>query len=258
MKKYIHVLVFVFIMGLGAPVALAQTPIRITDDNSIGWGMVNANLVLSAKNSVLADVSIRRANGAMQQNQYRVTLNHKVDNNLTVGAGASYIVTAPYGDYPIAANGVNFPERRVFEQAILNTNYARVAIQQRLRLEQRWVARQVAGQGSKQDGWNQLQRVRYLLRTTVPLSQKTMKDGTLYGVVFDEIMIGFGKKVNQNIFDQNRFAALLGYRFNGKISLEAGFFNQILQQGREVNNQEVFQRNRGVMVNMNMTLKVGK
>jgi hypothetical protein len=56
-------------------------------------------------------------------------------------------------------------------------------------------------------------------------------------------MIGFGKNVAENIFDQNRIGILFGYRFSPKVRLEAGYLNQIVQLGREINNQNVFQYN---------------
>jgi hypothetical protein len=67
--------------------------------------------------------------------------------------------------------------------------------------------------------------------------------------IYDEILIGFGANVNENIFDQNRFGVLLGYKYNNSFRLEAGFLNQRVQLGREVNNQNVFQNNSGIIVN---------
>jgi hypothetical protein len=59
----------------------------------------------------------------------------------------------------------------------------------------------------------------------------------------------FGQNVNANVFDQNRIGVLLGYRFNKHIRLEAGYLNQIVQFGRQINGQAVFQNNNGVIVN---------
>ena len=90
-----------------------------------------------------------------------------------------------------------------------------------------------------------------MFRLQVPLKGKEIKDKTPYLATYDEIFIGFGKNVNENIFDQNRFGILLGYRFNPSIRIEAGYLNQILQLGREVNNRNVFQQNNGIIVNAN-------
>ena len=62
-------------------------------------------------------------------------------------------------------------------------------------------------------------------------------------------MIGFGKNVNDNIFDQNRIGLLVGYRFSTLFRLEGGYFNHILQLAREVDNKNVFQYNQGIIMN---------
>ena len=51
------------------------------------------------------------------------------------------------------------------------------------------------------------------------------------------------------MFDQNRIMFLLGYKFNKKFKLEAGYLNVIQQLGREVNGSNVFQHNNGLLVN---------
>lgn len=81
-------------------------------------------------------------------------------------------------------------------------------------------------------------------RIDVPLDK--MKK--LYVAAFDEIFIGFGKNVGQNIFDQNRIAVLVGYNLSKSIRLEGGFLNQTVQLGRQVEGKNVFQYNNGLMM----------
>ena len=76
--------------------------------------------------------------------------------------------------------------------------------------------------------------------------------------LYEEIFIGFGKNVNENIFDQNRIGILLGYRFNPIVRIEAGYLNRILQLGREVNNRNVFQQNNGIILNANFNIDLTK
>ena len=54
------------------------------------------------------------------------------------------------------------------------------------------------------------------------IKSKEIIDKTAYLAIYDEVFIGFGKNVNENIFDQNRVGILLGYRFNPSIRIEAG------------------------------------
>jgi hypothetical protein len=83
----------------------------------------------------------------------------------------------------------------------------------------------------------------------IPLKGKVVEDKTPYIAIYDELFIGFGKNVNENIFDQNRVGILLGYRFTPFFKIEGGYLNQILQLGREVNNNNVFQYNNGIIIN---------
>ena len=85
-------------------------------------------------------------------------------------------------------------------------------------------------------------RFRYLFKTQYNFTPK------LYAVAADEIFIGAGKNVGVNIFDQNRIFLLAGFKLNKYITLEGGYFNQTLQQGRRINNNTIMQRNNGVVL----------
>jgi hypothetical protein len=81
-----------------------------------------------------------------------------------------------------------------------------------------------------------------MLRLQLPVYQK------LYVAAYDEIFVGFGGNIGENIFDQNRFGALVGYTFNKNFRAEGGYLNQIVQLGREVGGKNVFQKNNGFIV----------
>jgi hypothetical protein len=88
-----------------------------------------------------------------------------------------------------------------------------------------------------------------MFRIQIPLKGNAINDKTPYLAAYDELFIGFGRNVNENVFDQNRLGFVLGYKINKNIKLEAGYINQILQLGREVNSKNVFQYNNGVILN---------
>ncbi len=75
-----------------------------------------------------------------------------------------------------------------------------------------------------------------------------------YLAFYNELFIGFGENVAVNIFDQNRIAFLAGYRLNKSIRVEAGYLNQILQFGRTIDSKNVFQNNKGFILNSYFTL----
>lgn len=59
-----------------------------------------------------------------------------------------------------------------------------------------------------------------------------------------------------NIFYQNRLAVLPGYKLNKIIKFEAGYLNQIIQQGKRVNDKAVFQYNNGFMLATHLSFDI--
>lgn len=116
-------------------------------------------------------------------------------------------------------------------------------------LEQRWIGRYSSAALTKEDDFFYVNRLRYMFRMQLPLKGTTMADKTPYAALYDEIFLGFGKNVNENVFDQNRVGAVLGYRFSPMFRAEAGFISQIAQLPREVTGRNVFQYNNGLLVN---------
>jgi len=84
----------------------------------------------------------------------------------------------------------------------------------------------------------------------IPLNGNTIGDKTPYAAIYDEIFLGFGENVNENVFDQNRLGILLGYRFSSKVRIEGGFLSQIVQLPREVTGRNVFQYNNGLILSI--------
>jgi hypothetical protein len=119
----------------------------------------------------------------------------------------------------------------------------------RFMLEQRFVGKYSSTTLTKEDDYSFVNRIRYMFRMQLPLQKNATSNHAPYLVMYDEIFIGFGKNVGENVFDQNRIGVLFGYKFNDLIKIEGGYLNQIVQLGREVNSKNVFQYNSGVMLN---------
>lgn len=223
---------------------------RASESNSIGWYGLFMNYKLDDKWSIHGEVQIRRTEWitSPQQNLYRTGVNFKFHPQVTFRTGYAFADTFNYGTEPIQGNGIRFPEHRLFQMLLINNPLGRVALSHRLMLEQRWVGRSLDPKATKFDEWVYTNRMRYMLRADFPLQGPTLDNGEPYIAVYDEILIGFGKNVNQNVFDQNRFAVVGGYRFSGKYRIEGGYFNQTLQFGRLVGGQNYFQHNTGLVL----------
>lgn len=222
---------------------------RVNDYNNTNWLQSFNTFNLNKKWSLHLEYQWRRTDGLnnWQQSLLRIGANYKLNDNITAHLGYGWIETFTYGDYPIAPNGT-FPEHRVYEQIIFRQPVNKFIFSHRVRIEQRWLGRVKAGTAGNREieDWFFLHRFRYQFRMQHPFYAKGVKQ--LYGAAADELFIGADKKLGVNIFDQNRIFLLLGYKLNKKLSLEAGYFNQTLQQGRRINNNTIIQRNNGVVL----------
>lgn len=233
------------------PHAEAQNT-RISNDNTIGWFNYFGTFKLNNKFSLHTEYQWRRAELTQQAQQglLRVGVNYALHNTVQLRVGYAWIETFPYGEIPINGMGKDFTEHRLYQMLTLNgSKINKLEIQHRLMLEQRWIGRYSSPTLTSEDDWLYMNRLRYMLRLQMPLKGDAIKDKTPYAAVYNEVFVGFGKNVNENVFDQNRLGVLLGYRFNSTLRMEGGYIGQTLQLGREVNNQNVFQYNNGLILN---------
>ncbi len=244
-------LIFTFILCFQISLGIAQQ--RISDNNNKGWYTILGTIKFAPKWSVHLEYQWRRDNYITnwQQSLLRTGINYQLHENVIVRLGYAWIETFPYGDYPINKFGKQFTEHRTYQVITTNQKIGRFDLSNRYMIEQRWLATYNNAGSTKPDNWTYLNRIRYMGRIQTALKGKTITDKTPYAAVYDEIMIGFGQNVGQNIFDQNRLGLLLGYRFNKQVRIEGGYFNQILQLGyrEKITGQNIIQHNTGFIIN---------
>ena len=223
---------------------------RITDKNTISWYAYTGTFNINKIWSIHTEYQCRRDNIVTdwQQSLLRTGINYKVNQKLSLRAGYAWIETYNYGDIPINSFGKQFTEHRAYQMATINDKMGTVELSHRFMLEQRWIGRYTKASLPKEDEYFFVNRLRYMYRMQIPLKGKTIADKTTYAAIYDEIFLGFGKNVNENVFDQNRLGVVLGYRFSSKMRIEGGFLSQIVQLPREVTGRNVFQYNTGVIL----------
>ncbi|MEN9743790.1 MAG: hypothetical protein RLZZ65_1595 [Bacteroidota bacterium] len=186
------------------------------DDQFNGWAVYQGNHHLNGKFDLYTEYQFRRSNGFTdwQQSLTRIGLDYKYNANCTFSAGYGWIVTFPYGAQPIAAQT---NENRIWQQVNLKQQIGSVQIQQRYRLEQRFIDTIFR------------QRVRYRAQLILPLQDAYQAKGKgLFANVNDEVFLGFGKGIGKNVLDQNRFIAALGYKFSPDFNIQVGYLNQMV------------------------------
>lgn len=110
--------------------------------------------------------------------------------------------------------GVQISENRMWEQFIMRNNLGRCLFEHRYRLEQRWI--QVGNNNRYID------RVRYLLRVTVPINRKEIEKHTLFMSFYDEVFM----HVSSTPFDRNRLYVAIAYQFLSNANLQIGYLAQ--------------------------------
>ena len=229
---------------------------RLSTYERIGWYNYFGSFMLHNKISIHTEYQYRRENiiTHWQQGLLRLGVNYHFNSDVLIRMGYAWIETFPYGELPVNGLGKDFTEHRIFQMIQLLQRAGTVNISHRYMLEQRFVGRYSSPFLHQEDEFPLLHRMRYMIRLQIPISGSGIDDRSTYIACFNEIFIGFGNNVNANIFDQNRIGIMAGYRFNSKLRLEAGYLNQIIQFGRQLNGLNIFQYNNGIIINTNVNI----
>ena len=248
-----------FLIGVTNMSLIAQNT-RQNEYNTIGWYNYFGTFKLDEKFSLHTEYQFRRDNliTDKQQELLRLGVNYQLNPKIQFRLGYAWIETYAYGETPINSFGRDFTEHRAFQMITINDKASIIDLSHRFMLEQRWVGRYSNANVTSEDQFPLLNRFRYMFRVQIPLKGKSLENKTPYLAIYDEIFLGFGENVNENIFDQNRLGILIGYKFNNTVRIEAGYLNQILQLGREVDKRNVFQNNNGFIINTNFSFDLSK
>jgi hypothetical protein len=221
--RFRHLICAIFALTFSSSPAKSQ--LRQTADNFNAWFTYAGDVEFTEHWGATYDFAMRRSGPVSEPYALfaRGGITYAVNPSVRLTAGLSRSETWPYGEVPIA---YRTPERRAWEQLQLTQTIGRVSVAHRYRLEQRW-------QGHKDPpsdevtNWVRSSRFRYQLRATLPLEGKTLDPHEWYFTGADEVFISFGSNVQYNVFDQNRAAIALGYKFNKVFRFEAGYMEQL-------------------------------
>ncbi|MCB0516770.1 MAG: DUF2490 domain-containing protein [Chitinophagales bacterium] len=132
------------------------------------------------------------------------------NNNILLGYG--FILSKPYQNNEKTST----KEHRIFQQYIHLQSIGRVFIQNRYRLEERFVENDFK------------MRFRYFMGFNIPLNQRSMLPRTVYLSFYDEIFLN----LNAPVFDRNRAYGALGYKIDHNFRIEAGYMFQQYEGSR--------------------------
>ena len=178
------------------------------------WGMLFNQTRFHNKWSLHSEVQFRsyEINPNTEQLLIRGGVNFHANPGLIFTAGYGWI-TNYINDENVFKDQV-VDESRIWEQVILRNNTGRVYFEHRYRFEQRWITTSV--------NTNYRNRLRYLLRLTIPLNNKEVKKNTLFVGLYNEVFIN----LTNSPFDRNRLYGALGYQVNSSTNIQIGYLLQ--------------------------------
>ncbi len=161
-----------------------------------------------------------------QQNLFRLGAIYYLSGSKNISGGYALVNTfsASAADF--------FKENRIWEQYQVNKKWrdGKHTITHRFRLEQRWVEKIISVDDDAVSlGSDYQNRLRYLNRNLFHLTNLKSTNEELYLVLQNEFFFNLGSnKVNDKIFDQNRFLIGLGLNYNNNARLELGYLNHYI------------------------------
>ncbi|MFD2786239.1 DUF2490 domain-containing protein [Hymenobacter rubripertinctus] len=161
-----------------------------------------------------------RTNGVLRQFFYtelKAGVSYGVAKNFNLLLGGGRYSTANYRDLKAGALNV---ERRLWQQLVLTQFTARLKLEHRYRIEQRWFRFRddVVPAGA----FVYRNRLRYRFNAFLPLNHQTFTDKTVFLSAYNEVFFN----PRGPFFERNRLYAGAGYQFDQHWTAQAGWVNQ--------------------------------
>lgn len=183
----------------------------------------NSIALLNPKLSVQFEAEGRRFFETNERHHFitHSRLHYRVDPQFNVGGGITY--SRQSSQFPVREDNLVVPEVRLVQEGNYNIPVSkRVSIQQRLRIDNRFIRRNNGRE--LLEGYYFNFRFRYRLQSSILLNKDLGKQPTILKIS-NEVMVNAGSRIVYNIFDQNRIYIGVEKRFSKSISGEIGYLN---------------------------------
>jgi len=190
---------------------------EVLKDNG-SWFTIS-NKVTVSDNFYIANVFQQRRVDFLDKTQAFLvapSINYKISKNLTIGVGYLFFQNYPNG---VSSGSLKKNENRYFQDLVLTSNTGKFNFNNRLRFEQRAIEKI---ENNEINGRVKVNRLRYRIQATTNLF-KIKNSKYLLGKISNEIRIRFGTGLSDPDFDQNNFAALIGYKLLPNSSIWVGY-----------------------------------
>jgi hypothetical protein len=202
-----------------------------SDTFTTGWYQYFGEHQIADKWSLHAEAQIRRDSVVTRWEQLllRPGLTYHFSPHITAMLGYTYFRTFDYEGTNAASR-----EHRLFEELKWKRPWGRVDIENRFRLEQRFI-KMIA---SQEQGFQPAQRVRHRLQVRIPLKATTVKRSRVYLSLYNELFINATNLEDSETLDQNRSYGALGLNLSENNQLEVGYMYRFFPMSGMANQQE--------------------
>jgi Protein of unknown function (DUF2490) len=199
-----------------SPLLTAAQRTREVQTQNHAWMSLNTQLRLTDKFGISADVHVRRTNFLNTNNFFLVRVGgiYYVNKQLSLGAGHAHMWLANQNE----ATELFSDENRLHQQIAFNQKAGKVQINQRLRIEERWIQRVINFVPVDQIRYTT--RFRYQLTLNIPVSSNPKLPSL---ALSDELMMQTGKDIIYNNFDQNRLFAGIRQQVSPALAFDFGY-----------------------------------
>lgn len=205
------------------------------------WFRYKADINLPKKNKIYFEIEdkIHIAPSSKHSLFYwRIGAEKQFKSNWSLGGG---IYNAYFGSSDLTHQStMHIPEVRPF----INIGYKQninsfFSIAHRYRTEWRFIKNTNKAFTEKIDGFKNYFRFRYQISLNTIAFKKDDKE--LSFALFEEVFINAGKKVQKNVFDQNRLGLAVKYNFNKTVATEISYIYNIQQKsnGDDMYNRQI-------------------
>lgn len=199
-----------------------------TINQSLYWTRYFNQLALTPKLTWHNEIENRQFFEHNRQHHFIIhsRLHHKIFKRADFAAGFSYGRQSPHTTD--SESRLSIPELRPYQEVNITNLYSRrFALQQRLRVDERFIKRN--NDVELLDGYQFNFRFRYRLQASITLSKLESEKLTALKIA-DELMINAGDKILYNQFDQNRIYLGIEQGIAKGLALELGYLNWYQQR----------------------------
>lgn len=206
-------------------------------DKQIQWFAYSGDHAVAGKWGLHFDGGWRQVSNA-DWNQWLVRpgVNYQWSRRVQLSAAYSYFNAHQAG---LDWDQRSFPEHRLQQQILIQMPVRKIALRHRVRVDQRFLGSGYVENTART--WNLQHRLRYMLRTELPLRKGASERPVVYAGLHNEVLFRLGYTGGSN-FDQNRLYGGIGVRPHKAASIEAGVFQQRFKpmSGGRMENNYVF------------------